>query len=157
MAGWNWAASAFRDGGSGSGLNLANMANAKGAGSPVQTMAGWKGKKGEQKSVSKGKSHVEGGTKGKASLPQLENVVLGQFVGTIKTLTEPNGPGFIDCENLKRQGFASDVFLPPEASGAFQVGSTVSFTAYLNSKAQPQARDLTLLEATPKKLRLDLI
>lgn len=67
---------------------------------------------------------------------------LGHFNGTIRSFDPKQGCGFINCPDVQAQGYSSDVFLSPEELGAFEVGSQVSFTAFLNSKGQPEARDL---------------
>lgn len=68
--------------------------------------------------------------------------VLGQFVGVIKTFNSKNGFGFIECPQLKEQGFDRDVYLHHAQIGSFQPGMQVTFTAYLNKRGQPQSMDL---------------
>merc|ERR1719428_1020778 len=70
-----------------------------------------------------------------------ERVELGQFQGRIKSFSEKNGFGFIDCADLKTQGF-NDVFLHHLEIGGFAVGDVVCFSAYLSNKGQPQAKNL---------------
>lgn len=60
------------------------------------------------------------------------------YTGTIKSFNAHKGFGFIDCEALKRQGYA-DVFLHRSQLGHFRVGSRVDFSVRLNDKGQPQA------------------
>merc|ERR550537_1652153 len=67
---------------------------------------------------------------------------LGQFFGSVKSYNEATGYGFITCPDLQAQGFTSDVFLSKQHRGEFSKGAEVAFTCYLNSKGQPQARDL---------------
>mmetsp|Transcript_33154 Transcript_33154/g.77570 ORF Transcript_33154/g.77570 Transcript_33154/m.77570 type:complete len:375 (-) Transcript_33154:183-1307(-) len=81
--------------------------------------------------------------KGKTGRPPKpdEQQVLGQFVGTIKSFSAQKGFGFIDCPQTKGH-FQNDVYLHNLQIGKFGVGDRVAFTAYLNRKGQPQARDL---------------
>merc|ERR1712039_194171 len=53
--------------------------------------------------------------------------VLGEFKGTIKSFSEKNWYGFIDCEDEKK---------------GYRVGHTVKFTAFLTKDGKPQAKDL---------------
>merc|ERR1719210_953497 len=71
-----------------------------------------------------------------------EKAVLGQFPGTIKSFSAKTGFGFIECEELKKQGYTNDVFLHHSQVGEFAVGSQVLFTAFLSSKGLPQSKDL---------------
>lgn len=66
---------------------------------------------------------------------------LGQYDGRIKSFSEKNGFGFIECDELKLQGL-NDAFLHHQQIRNFKVGDWVSFTAFLNNKGQAQARDL---------------
>lgn len=66
---------------------------------------------------------------------------LGNFTGTIKSFSEKNGYGFIDCPDVKALGH-QDVFLHQAQKGAFDIGSVVSFSCYLNRSGKPNARDL---------------
>merc|ERR1719198_378280 len=72
-----------------------------------------------------------------------EQAVIGTFLGTVKSFRAAYGYGFIDCPDLKQQGF-NDVFLHHQQVGSFQIGDSFQFTAYLNSKGQPQAKDLQI-------------
>lgn len=67
--------------------------------------------------------------------------VLGEYLGKIKSFNDVNGYGFIECEDVKGQGY-QDVFLNAEQKRNYQVGHTVKFTAYLNEQGKPQARGL---------------
>lgn len=73
---------------------------------------------------------------------------LGQFIGRIKSFNPTTGFGFIECEDIKEQGYCNDVFLHHSQMGAFEIGNEVVFTACLNSKGQPQATDLMLSDTT---------
>lgn len=83
-----------------------------------------------------------------------DQAVIGTFPGVIKSFSRgEKGYGFIDCPTLKEQGY-NDVFLHREQLGPFDVGSEVSFTAFLNRKGQPQARDLRPFDAGAKRQRI---
>merc|ERR1711862_817131 len=74
--------------------------------------------------------------------------VIGQFVGNIKSFNPQKGFGFIECDGLKAAGYTNDVYLHHTKVGSlykvgnFQAGAQVMFTAFLNARGQPQARDL---------------
>lgn len=76
---------------------------------------------------------------------------LGEYVGTVKSFSAKHGYGFIECAEIKDMGY-NDVFVHHQQLGDNQVGSGVSFTAYLNSKGQPQGKDLSPM-SPPKKMR----
>merc|ERR1719408_792292 len=76
--------------------------------------------------------------------------VLGQFSGTIKGFNPKQGRGFISCPDLAAQGQSGEVFLNHEELGEFEVGAQVSFTAFLNSKGQPEAKDLKAGHKVPR-------
>jgi len=67
---------------------------------------------------------------------------LGSFSGFIKSFNSNKGYGFINCEDLQAMGYKNDVFLHHAQLGSHEVGGTVQFTAFLNGKNQPQAKDL---------------
>eukprot|EP00443_Scrippsiella_acuminata_P115633 CAMPEP_0115737550 /NCGR_PEP_ID=MMETSP0272-20121206/87875_1 /TAXON_ID=71861 /ORGANISM="Scrippsiella trochoidea, Strain CCMP3099" /LENGTH=205 /DNA_ID=CAMNT_0003181855 /DNA_START=81 /DNA_END=696 /DNA_ORIENTATION=+ len=67
--------------------------------------------------------------------------VLGEFTGTIRSFSEKNWYGFIDCEGTKELGHA-DIFLHGDEKRGYRVGHTVKFTAYLTAEGKPQAKDL---------------
>lgn len=79
---------------------------------------------------------------------------LGEHVGFVKSFNAKNGYGFIECDALKEQGFQNDVFLHHLQLGSFDVGSVVRFSAYLNSKGQPQAKELEA-EASAKRTKIE--
>jgi len=87
-----------------------------------------------------GGASAGGGAGGGGGKPD-EQGELGQFTGPIKSFNQKNGYGFIDCAELKAQGY-NDVFLHHQQLGDHKVGEQVTFTAYVNSKGQPQAKDL---------------
>mmetsp|Transcript_53045 Transcript_53045/g.156244 ORF Transcript_53045/g.156244 Transcript_53045/m.156244 type:complete len:208 (-) Transcript_53045:31-654(-) len=94
-----------------------------------------------------------GGGCGKGSKGPDEAEVLGQFHGTIKSFNQANGYGFIDCPEIKMQ-YGKDIFLHHAQLGGFDVGEQVMFTAYLNSKGQPQGKNLVGVDGGPaKKMR----
>jgi len=74
---------------------------------------------------------------------------IGQHSGTIKSFNKEGGFGFIVCPDLQAQGYGNDVFLHREQIGTCQVGQDVTFTAFLNSRGQPQARYCQPLGSTP--------
>lgn len=68
---------------------------------------------------------------------------LGSFVGFIKSFNHNTGYGFIACEDLQAMGYKNDVFLHHAQLSGHEVGAEVRFTAFLNPKGQPQAKDLS--------------
>lgn len=97
----------------------------KGAGGCQMNKGGW---------INKG-----GGGKG---LQVDDSQVLGDFMGSIKSFNPKSGYGFIDCPDLRAQGHDKDVFLHHQQLGEFEVGAQIQFTAFLNQKGSPQAKDL---------------
>mmetsp|Transcript_80291 Transcript_80291/g.227385 ORF Transcript_80291/g.227385 Transcript_80291/m.227385 type:complete len:328 (+) Transcript_80291:108-1091(+) len=73
---------------------------------------------------------------------RLDESILGEFVGVIKRFNPTSGFGFIACDEVKAMGYDNDVFLHHSHLGNFEVGAQVKFTCYLNTKNQPQCRDL---------------
>lgn len=73
--------------------------------------------------------------------PDESGGILGQFCGSIKSFADCTGYGFIECADLQTMGFP-DVFLHHSQKQHFNAGDAVYFTAYLNSKGKPQAKDL---------------
>jgi len=67
--------------------------------------------------------------------------VLGEFKGTIKSFSDRTFYGFIECDQLKAQGY-QDVFLFGDMKKGYQVGNVVKFTAVLNKEGKPVAKDL---------------
>jgi cold shock CspA family protein len=67
---------------------------------------------------------------------------LGEVTGTIKSFSVDKGFGFISSPDVREMGYSNDVFLHNQHKGEFEVGSYVAFSLYLNSKGQPQAKDL---------------
>jgi len=77
---------------------------------------------------------------------------IGVGVGTIKSYSEKNGYGFIDCPEIREMGH-QDVFMHHAQMGNFQVGDEVAFTCFLNQKGNPQAKDLmTIAQAERQAL-----
>lgn len=101
--------------------------------------AGWSGGNWDSKGGNKGSAG-----KGKKRLLPADDPgqVLGQFIGVIKKYDMNNGFGFVECPEVKSQGFTNDCFLHHTQLGPFQVGSQVQFTCFVNAKGQPQCRDL---------------
>jgi len=105
----------------------------------MQMMASaWGGKVGD-----KGEGKGEGKAKGKSFAKGDSQEELGQFDGTIKSFNPKSGYGFINCPGLQALGCTNDVFLHHQQLGDFEVGAQISFTAYMNFKGQPQAKDLS--------------
>merc|ERR1719436_1418064 len=88
----------------------------------------------------KGKGKGKGGSNGKFVIDE-SGGVLGEFVGTIKSFNENKCYGFIECDDIKAQGY-QDVFLHGDQKRAYQVGHKVKFTAFLTKDGKPQAKDL---------------
>eukprot|EP00438_Fugacium_kawagutii_P006130 Skav215476 [mRNA] locus=scaffold4792:60971:66671:+ [translate_table: standard] len=64
----------------------------------------------------------------------------------VKSFNAVKGFGFIICEVLQQQGYPQDVFLgqahaPPGCQG----GNNVNFTAFLNDRGQPQAKNVEII------------
>jgi len=71
---------------------------------------------------------------------------LGRFQGVVKSFNGAKGFGFIICEDLQQQGYPQDVFLGQvQAPPACQAGSKVNFTAFLNDRSQPQAKNVEMI------------
>merc|ERR1739845_281309 len=109
----------------------ANAGKAANRSSPYET-----GKSG----AGKGKGGKEGksGKSGKGPAGPKFKEELGEFAGTIKSFSEKNGYGFIDCPDLKSAGY-NDVFVHHLQMAGKSVGDNVTFKAFLNEKDQPQA------------------
>jgi cold shock CspA family protein len=113
---------------------------------------GWKGD-------GKGKDDKGFGKKGKPFTPAPgkpdEAETVGDFQGTIKSFNEHKGYGFISCPDLQEAGCPNDVFLHHQQLAGFSVHDTVQFTVYMNSKGQPQAKDLVAPGGSaPKKAKM---
>lgn len=94
------------------------------------------------------------GGKGEMKKGPDEVEILGDFQGAIKSFNTNNGYGFIECPEIKMQ-YGYDVFLHNQQLGQFSVGEYVIFTCYLNSKGQPQGKDLRTQDGgPPKKMRV---
>lgn len=78
---------------------------------------------------------------------------LGRMVGLIKSFNASTGYGFIQCPKLQQLGYTNDAFLHHEQLGSFDVGAEVAFTAFVNSKGQPQAKDLQPARGGFKRLK----
>merc|ERR550514_822150 len=76
--------------------------------------------------------------------------VLGQYTGCIKGFNPKQGRGFISCPDLAATGQSPEVVLNHEELGEFEVGNNVSFTAFLNSNGQPEAKDLEAGNKMPR-------
>ncbi|CAK8993990.1 unnamed protein product [Durusdinium trenchii] len=71
---------------------------------------------------------------------------LGRFRGVVKSFNGAKGFGFIISEELQAHGYTQDVFLSQAHTPATaQAGSNVSFTAFLNERSQPQAKNVELI------------
>lgn len=84
-----------------------------------------------------------GGAKRKWDDPSAE---LGRYRGVVKSFNGTKGFGFIICEELQQQGFPQDVFLgQAQAPPTCQAGANVNFTAFLNERSQPQAKNVEII------------
>jgi len=79
-----------------------------------------------------------------------EAEVLGDFLGNIKSFNVATGYGFIECPDIKMH-YGKDIFLHHQQLSGFAAGDQVMFTCYLNSKGQPQAKDLKGPDGGPSK------
>lgn len=94
-----------------------------------------------------------GAMQGKRSYGQMggqpeEQMSLGQHRGVIMSFNMGNGYGFIGCPDLQKMGYSNDVFLHQQHRGEAKVGDEVLFTVYLNSKGQPQAKNLVPIDGS---------
>merc|ERR1719498_2233495 len=58
---------------------------------------------------------------------------LGDYTGTIKSFSNKNGYGFIDCADLKAMGY-QDVWMHGDIKQYLEIGQNVTFTAFLAGK-----------------------
>eukprot|EP00434_Breviolum_minutum_P003541 symbB.v1.2.003116.t1/scaffold151.1/size297192/15 len=73
-----------------------------------------------------------------------------RLVGRMKRFMDVPGGfpyGFIECEETKLR-FSRDVYVHRKQMEGLQIGDQVSFTLMLNSKGEPQARNVMKLEDT---------
>jgi cold shock CspA family protein len=101
--------------------------------------------KGTPSAAPKGASRAEpkGGKSGRPlreGHPDVKETI-GQFVGNIKSFSEKNGYGFIECQDVRDLGY-QDVFLHHAQLDNFKIGDQVLFTCFKNSKKQAQAMAL---------------
>jgi len=66
------------------------------------------------------------------------------YQGTLKSYSEKNGFGFIDCPATK-QKYGCDVFVHKTEGESVSVGSSVTFQVHLNKKGQPQANKVEVV------------
>merc|ERR1719437_78741 len=66
---------------------------------------------------------------------------LGEFTGTIKSFSDKNWYGFIECPEVAAQG-KGDVFLNGDEKRGYRIGHKVKFTCVLNKDGKPQAKCL---------------
>jgi len=85
----------------------------------------------------------------------VESSYIGAFAGAVKSYNTLNGYGFIDCDEIKEQGY-QDVYVHRKHGGLEEdvtVGDKVTFQCYLNLKGQPQAKKVLVVEsAAPPKI-----
>eukprot|EP00929_Paragymnodinium_shiwhaense_P019894 TRINITY_DN13424_c0_g3_i2.p1 TRINITY_DN13424_c0_g3~~TRINITY_DN13424_c0_g3_i2.p1 ORF type:complete len:1177 (+),score=287.72 TRINITY_DN13424_c0_g3_i2:100-3630(+) len=74
------------------------------------------------------------------------SVFNGVFKGVIRTFSEQNGYGFVECEQMKAMGFSSDAFLHSSQAQGFAVGASVMFDLYVNKQGKPNAKNLQWAE-----------
>jgi len=96
------------------------------------------GSKGKGKSFGKGKG--KGGGQ-KTFQADESGGVLGELTGTIKSFSDKNYYGFIECPQLQAMGY-QDAFLHGDEKRGYRVGHTIKFTAVLSKDGKPQAKDL---------------
>lgn len=102
----------------------------------------------------KGEGMGKGATKGvKRAGGKDEAETVGTFIGNIKSFNTKNGYGFISCPDLNSVGCPNDVFLHHAQLNGFEVGDAIQFTVYMNSKGQPQAKDVVAAQGETKKLK----
>mmetsp|Transcript_118138 Transcript_118138/g.329407 ORF Transcript_118138/g.329407 Transcript_118138/m.329407 type:complete len:158 (-) Transcript_118138:98-571(-) len=109
----------------------------------------WDGEDGELMKIVMGKvGYMKGyGKKGKGKGSsgkfQIDDSggILGEFLGTIKSFNDWKCYGFIECDDIKAQGY-QDVFLHGDQKRGYQVGHKVKFTAFLTAEGKCQAKDL---------------
>merc|ERR1712232_565200 len=65
-----------------------------------------------------------------------------QYEGSVKSLSERHGKGFIACEQVNRV-YGRDVYIPKEMVGDLKVLDRVRFTIQLSDKGHPQATSVT--------------
>mmetsp|Transcript_90753 Transcript_90753/g.265635 ORF Transcript_90753/g.265635 Transcript_90753/m.265635 type:complete len:141 (+) Transcript_90753:1-423(+) len=95
-----------------------------------------------------------GGGGGKGKNEEMQE--LGHFTGVIKSFNPKSGYGFITCMELQRMGFSNDVFLHHQQMNDCTVGMEVTFNCFLNSKGQPQAREVSSADGPAlKRMRMD--
>merc|ERR1719341_1007381 len=66
---------------------------------------------------------------------------LGDFKGRIKSYSEKNKYGFIECEEIAAMGY-QDVFLHADDKCGYRTEEIVSFSAFLSAEGKPQAKNL---------------
>jgi cold shock CspA family protein len=66
---------------------------------------------------------------------------LGEQIGTIKSFSEKNNYGFIECSEVTEAGYG-DVFLHGDMKKGYQQGHKVKFDCILNAKGKPVAINL---------------
>lgn len=103
--------------------------NAKGGGYSAPPAQAKGGSKGPPKGGGKGGGKDVGGGE-------------GEYTGFIKSFNGNNGYGFIECQDLRNEGYNNDVFLHKDQMGDLQVGSEVVFGVFFNNAGKPQARDV---------------
>jgi len=120
-----WSSSSYKGG----KLDIMNMM--------FDMMMGGKGK-GFGKGFGKGKG--KGGGQ-KTFQADESGGVLGELTGTIKSFSDKNYYGFIECPQLQSMGY-QDAFLHGDEKRGYRVGHTIKFTAVLSKDGKPQAKDL---------------
>lgn len=76
----------------------------------------------------------------KAKTPEQKD--LGGFVGAVKSFSTAEGYGFLTSVKIRDQGYKGDVFVHKSQILDFEIGSAVSFSAYVDHKGRLKARDL---------------
>merc|ERR1739848_654822 len=66
---------------------------------------------------------------------------LGDFIGTIRSYADDKNYGFIECDELKKEGY-NDVFLHGDMKKGYRKGNIVKFTCVLTKDGRPVAVNL---------------
>lgn len=85
---------------------------------------------------------------------------MGSFSGTVQSYDIMTGTGLIMSEMALAQGISNICYNKKETGGGdFNMGDQLTFQCFLNSQGNPQARNLEMVQAAPKRdaVEADLI
>eukprot|EP00927_Polykrikos_kofoidii_P071327 TRINITY_DN67602_c0_g1_i1.p1 TRINITY_DN67602_c0_g1~~TRINITY_DN67602_c0_g1_i1.p1 ORF type:complete len:507 (-),score=77.44 TRINITY_DN67602_c0_g1_i1:68-1504(-) len=103
---------------------------------------GWWGYAQTGKDNTFAKANGKGKGKTKGGPPTNRPTPTGRMMtGRLKSFSEGNGYGFIDCAEVRAE-YGNDVFVAAREINGCTVGNTVVFEVALNTKGQPQAIDV---------------